>query len=103
MVILQMLFSVVPDKRYELLQAIEMIKKDGKREPAQTSCELYEAVGKTNRFLLVETWGSSEALDAYMRTDRYRSLLGAIAVLGRLEDVQMAEPRPLGETRNGSQ
>jgi quinol monooxygenase YgiN len=52
---------------------------------------LYEGLNKDNRFLLIERWTNLKALEDHMRSDQYKSLLGAIEVLGELENLHLVE------------
>ncbi len=52
---------------------------------------LYEDVGKDNRFLWTERWTAIKALEDHMRSDQFKSLLGAIEILGEMEDIRIIE------------
>jgi quinol monooxygenase YgiN len=39
----------------------------------------------------MEQWTSSNALEAHLKSDHFRSVLGAIEVLGELENLQLIE------------
>jgi quinol monooxygenase YgiN len=53
--------------------------------------KIYEEVDGSNRFLWSERWKGRSSLNAYMKTDDFRMLLGAVAVLGELEDQRTVE------------
>jgi|GEM_PF-6366427 hypothetical protein len=43
-----------------------------------------------------ERWSGSDHLNDSMRTDRFRSLLGAISVVGSIEEMDVTNRRPAG-------
>jgi quinol monooxygenase YgiN len=40
---------------------------------------------------MVEQWSERTALNAYLSSDRFRALIGAVKVLGKLVDVRIFE------------
>jgi quinol monooxygenase YgiN len=91
MVGLEILVSIQPDKRQEFLQTIELFRSQQDRNKACTGCSIFETVDTPNQFLWVEKWTDRGALDEYMKTDRFRALLGVIQVLGGLNNLHIAE------------
>ena len=90
MVGLELRIRIKPDKRSEFLQMREMLQ--GKVRP--DGCieqKIYEEVDGSNRFLWSERWQEKDPLDEYMKTDDFRMLLGAVDVLGELEDMKTVE------------
>lgn len=70
---------------------------------------LFEDVGELNRFLWVEYWRNEKAIDEYLQSDRFRTILGAVETLGELlqfKKVQLEDctltPEPSGSSRSGS-
>ena len=49
-----------------------------------------ESVSPTN-LLLVEEWSDAAAMHAYLSSERFRALIGAVKVLGELVDVHISE------------
>lgn len=95
MVGLEILVQVEANKRQEFLQAFEMLSKLEGRQSACLIQTLYEDIGTPNRFLWVEKWSASEPLEDYVGTDRFKTLLGAVQILGSLEDMRLVETRSL--------
>ena len=87
MVGLKMLFRILPDKRQEFLQTNEWFAKRQNKHSACTQCMTFEDVTKPNRFIWLETWSNSAALSENIATDQFKAFIGAIQVLGTLEDV----------------
>lgn len=88
---LEILARVPEAKRHEFLQAFELFRKPGMRAEGCLARDLFEAVGQTNTFLLQERWQTGEALQAYMSSETFRSMLGALEVLGSIESVRKVE------------
>jgi len=90
MVGLELRIRVEPDKRTEFLQMREMLK--GKARPEGcVDQKIYEEVDGSNSFLWLERWKEKACLDQYMESEDFRMILGAVEVLGELEDQQTVE------------
>lgn len=92
MVGLEIIIKIRSDKRVEFLQAVEMIKE---LQPTPGGCvrqTLYEKVESPNTFLWAEDWKSSEALAFHQRTEQFKTMVGAINVLGALEVIRQIIP-----------
>ena len=90
MVGLKILVQLTKGKRQEFLQAFKFLKCKSSECMGQY---LYEDSHKDNRFLWMERWTNSKALEAHLKSDYFRSVLGAIEVLGELENLQLVEFR----------
>lgn len=88
---------VMPRKRQEFLQTFELL---GCRSESRVECihqTLFEETEKPNRFLWMEEWTGPESLEAYMKQDSFRMLLGALEVLGEVETPRIMKLAPVGE------
>lgn len=90
------IFMYIPSKhRYELLQAFEIFSNKQKNGHECTGgCidrGIFECMGTANHFLWIEKWTDLESLEDYMNTDRFKALLGAIQVLGKLDAIHKGE------------
>ena len=86
----------IPSKhRHELLQAFEIFSNKKKSGHECTGgCidrSIFESMGTANRFLWIEKWTDLKSLEVYMNTDRFKALLGAIQVLGKLDAIHKGE------------
>ncbi len=95
MVGLEIQVRVAKEKRQEFLQTSEFLAQAKDRKDACVGQTLFEEVGELNRFLYVEQWTDSDVLESYLASDRFRTLLGAIEVLGKLEDLRIVEFKQL--------
>jgi quinol monooxygenase YgiN len=78
---LEIVIRVAKRNRHEFLQAMEFMRH---RDAAGTECRLFEEIGDSERLLWVERWNDNKALEANLHTEGFRTLLGAIKVLGDL-------------------
>ena len=90
MVGLEIQVQLTKEKRREFIQAFEFLACKSSECIGQY---LYEDLGKDNRFLWTERWTDSKALEEHLKSDHFRSLLGAIEVLGELENLHLVELR----------
>ncbi len=84
MVGLEILVKIQPEKRFEFFQAFELLTQPN---PIIRDCieqTLFEKTGEPNAFLWREEWENDESLNAHQQTELFRSLLGAVEVLGTL-------------------
>ena len=52
---------------------------------------MYEEISRTETFLWMQWWRSERHLEEYLGSTRFRSLLGAIKVLGTLESARVID------------
>ena len=103
MVNLEILVRIQSDHRHEFIQAFEMFSmKQANGDKCTGACldrSIFECIGTANCFLWLEKWADCESLDAYMQTNHFKAILGAIQVLGKLVAIHTGE---LSELRAGS-
>ncbi len=101
MVGFEIFVNVPREKRQEFLQTFQMLEEATRCHRTCVRQALFESVDEHNRFLWVEHWRDSQALDNFFKSSRFGVLLGAISVLGediieikRLEmtDINMSKP-----------
>ncbi len=90
MVGLEIQVQLAKEKRREFLQAFEFLACKSSNCIGQY---LYEDLGKDNRFLWMEHWTNLKALENHLKSDQFKSLMGAIEVLGELENLHLVELR----------
>jgi quinol monooxygenase YgiN len=54
---------------------------------------VYEDVTAPTNLMLVEEWLDMAAMNSYLSSERFRALIGAVKVLGKLVDVRTSETR----------
>ena len=101
MIGLEILMHIPSRHRHEFLQAFEIFshKRENGHECSGRCIDrsIFESMGTPNRFLWMEKWTDSESLENYMKTDRFRALLGAIQVLGKLDAIHKGELSDLNQ------
>jgi quinol monooxygenase YgiN len=81
---IQMLSEIPPEKRQEFIQSFKVLPQF---EECNDNCVfhmLFEDVGQLNRFLWVEHWRNENAMEEYLQSDRFKTILGAVETLGEL-------------------
>ena len=71
-----------PDRRAEVLEVFRAIQGPVLAQPGCAACHIYEEQGPDQAVVLVERWESQEALEAHLRSEAYRRILGAIELSG---------------------
>lgn len=84
MVGLEILVKIQPEKRFEFLQAFELLIQPNASTRDCIEQTLFEKTGEPNAFLWREDWKNDESLEARRQTEQFRSLLGAVEILGTL-------------------
>jgi quinol monooxygenase YgiN len=84
MVGLEILVKIQPEKRFEFLQAFELLTQPKNRHHDCIEQTLFEKAGEPNVFVWQEDWKDKTSLKAYRQTEVFKSLLGAVEVLGSL-------------------
>lgn len=94
MIGLEILVKIVPTKRYEFLQTFALMVRRKPKMPEMShrvGQSLFENTDEPNCFLWMEEWTSADKLASYRKSDHFRSLLGAVDVLGHLVNIRTYE------------
>jgi quinol monooxygenase YgiN len=87
MVIGTLRFLPPPSRRLDVLEILASIQGPVLIQPGCVSCHVYEGQGDDPAIVLVERWATEEALEAHIRSDEYRSILGALELSGSPPEV----------------
>jgi quinol monooxygenase YgiN len=85
---LEIFLKIEPDKRKEFLQTFMWASRPDKRPVDCLGLRLFEDVNQPDHYIWVEHWTDSKKLENHMQTERFFSFLGAIEVLGALEEMR---------------
>ena len=77
--------------RSELLQTLQNLRQEVMIEGVSHECRVFEDLSGPNQFLWLQWWHSQHQLQDYLRSVGFRTLLGAIKVLGTLESARTVE------------
>jgi len=81
---IEVLSKIPPENRREFIQSFKILPQF---EGCRKNCifhQLFEDVGELNRFMWVEHWADKKSLEAYLESDRFKTIMGAIDVLGEM-------------------
>ncbi|MFH2043682.1 MAG: antibiotic biosynthesis monooxygenase [Pseudomonadota bacterium] len=73
--------KVLPEKRMELSQAIASLSSSIKMEMGCRRCDLYQSFEDENQLFLIEEWDIRKNLTAYMESEHFKVLRGAMSLL----------------------
>jgi quinol monooxygenase YgiN len=71
-----------PHRHAEVLEIFQAIQGPVLAQPGCVACHIYEEPGPARAIVLVERWESQGALEAHLRSETYRRILGAIELSG---------------------
>jgi quinol monooxygenase YgiN len=69
---------VSASKREEVAQALRALRGPTEAYPDCRSCRVYRDVDDENTFALVQEWATQAALDRYIRSELYRTILAVM-------------------------
>ncbi len=95
MIRFEILIQIEPEKRKEFLQTFNWFSRPEKRPRDCLEHRLFEDVTQPDRYIWIEGWSDSKTLENYMKTERFQSFLGAVEVLGFLEEMRFADFSPV--------
>ena len=81
---IQLLLKFPPENRREFIRSFKNLPQF---EGCRKNCSFYrlfEDVGELNNFLWVEYWRNENAMEEYLQSTRFNTILGAIETLGEL-------------------
>jgi quinol monooxygenase YgiN len=79
------------DERYraELTQTLENLSQAQVAGGSCLECRVYEDLGRPNVFLWLQWWTSEREIQDHLASVEFRTLLGAVKVLGSLESTRI--------------
>ncbi len=91
-----------PARRADVLEVLRSVQGPVRAQPGCVACDIYEEQGPEPAVVFVERWKTDAALEAHLRSDMYRRILGAIELSSgkpeiRFEHVSASEGMELIE------
>jgi quinol monooxygenase YgiN len=91
-----------PEQHAAVLEVLRSVQGPVRAQPGCAACDIYEEQGPEPAVVFVERWKTDEALEAHLRSDIYRRILGAIELSSdkpeiRFEHVSSSEGMELIE------
>ena len=93
--VLDILVSIKNNKKNEFIQLFELLSGPSYQMSGRSEQKLFEEIGRPDHFLWKEQWNDAKSLEAYFHSNNFRALLGAILVLGKLEEIRKGEVSPV--------
>jgi quinol monooxygenase YgiN len=87
MIIATLRILPVPERRAEVLEVFQAIQGPVLAQPGCIACHIYKEHGAKRAVALVERWASQATLEAHLRSETYRRVLGAIELSGSAPEV----------------
>jgi quinol monooxygenase YgiN len=84
--VLSALLTPIPEKEHELLQTLDGLQKESRKEAGCLEFVVGQSVGAGTQILLFMVWKDLRSLNAYMATENFRVLLGATSILSAPAD-----------------
>jgi len=84
MVGLEILVRIHPEKRVEFIQAFDLMTQLDTHNNSRIELALFEQLQEQNTFLWIEHWDTLKSLTNYYQENKFKSLMGAIEILGKL-------------------
>ena len=81
---IHLLSKFPPENRREFIRSFKNLPQFDGCGKSCSFCRLFEDVGELNSFLWVEYWRSENAMEEYLQSNRFKTLMGAIETLGEL-------------------
>ena len=84
---MNILMKVLPVKRKELVQALSSMVELIKKEKGCRSCNFYCQSEDENELCLLGEWETKENVDAFVQSDLFKVLLGAMSLLKKSHEL----------------
>ena len=81
----------LPNRWVEVLEILRSVQGPVLAQPGCAACHIYEEQGPEPAVAFVERWESREALEAHLRSEMYRRVLGALELSGGRPDIRFEE------------
>jgi len=91
MIGLELSIGTGPSRRMEMRQTLEDLSREALGAASCQECRVFEDLCGGERFLWLQWWKSQPELQAHLQSTAFRTLLGAIKVLGSLESARIVE------------
>lgn len=75
-------------RRGDILNVLRSVQGRVRVQPGCLACHVYEEIGPDEGVILVERWENREALEAHLRSEAYRRILGAIELSGAPPEIR---------------
>ena len=77
-----------PDRRAAVLEVLRSVQGPVQAQPGCAACDVFEDRSPEPVIVLFERWETEEALEAHLRSELYRRILGAVELSGGQPEVR---------------
>jgi quinol monooxygenase YgiN len=77
-----------PDRHADVLEVLQSVQGLVRAQPGCAACDIFDEQGPESAIVLFERWSTEEALEAHLRSDLYRPILGAIELSGSQPEIR---------------
>jgi quinol monooxygenase YgiN len=77
-----------PDRHADVLEVLRSVQGPVRAQPGCVACDIYEEQGPEDGIVFIERWDSQMALEAHLRSEMYRRVLGAVELSGSPPDIR---------------
>jgi quinol monooxygenase YgiN len=77
-----------PNRRADVLEVLRSVQGPVRAQPGCAACDIYDEQGQEPAIVFIERWESQAALEAHLRSEMYRRILGAIELSDTRPDVR---------------
>jgi quinol monooxygenase YgiN len=77
-----------PDRRAEILEVLRAVQGPVRDQPGCIACDIYDEQGPDQAIVLVARWESQAVLEAHLRSEACRRVLGAVELSGSAPEVR---------------
>jgi quinol monooxygenase YgiN len=77
-----------PGRHAAVLEVLRSVQGHVRAQPGCATCDIYEEQGPEPAVVLIERWGTEEALEAHLCSEQYRRILGAIELSGDRPEIR---------------
>jgi quinol monooxygenase YgiN len=76
------------DRRADVLEVLRSVQGPVRAQPGCVACDIYDEQGPEAGVVFIERWESDATLEAHLRSEAYRRILGAIELSGSPPDIR---------------
>jgi quinol monooxygenase YgiN len=100
MVILKIATTIHVDKMVEFEQAVDYILQSDKTSRESIYRGMYRDWQRNNALMYLEEWKTNEELQKHISSDLFKSLLGAMKVLGDVTSAEIISSQSVQQLEN---
>jgi quinol monooxygenase YgiN len=85
-----------PDRREAVIEVLRSVQGLVRAQPGCLAFDVFDEPGAEPSVVLFERWADDEALQAHLRSESYRRILGAVELSGGQPDIRFEHVSSVG-------